>query len=309
MQLTALCLNPSVDRTVQVDQFTVGGTNRILAERSDGAGKGVNVAVVARRLGMPAACVGLLAQEGGEVILNRLARDGVEAGFVRTPGSVRVNLKIRDMRERTVTELNEPGGAVTAEHLEQVRAEVLRQAGKSDYLVLTGSLPPGCPEDYYNTLIGELPAGCRCVVDVGGDKLRGNLSAHPFLIKPNLNELEEASGKKLATLRDIRDAAFSMIALGVELVAVSMGGEGALLTDGKTTLFAPGISVPVHSTVCAGDSMIAGIIKGLREGGGLKHALRCGVAAATATVADPHDGLMRFEAYEEIFQTVKVGAV
>jgi fructose-1-phosphate kinase PfkB-like protein len=88
-----------------------------------------------------------------------------------------------------------------------------------------------------------------------------------------------------------------------------MGGDGALLTDGKLTLFAPGISVPVHSTVCAGDSMIAGVVKGLREGGGLKHALRCGVAAATATVADAHDGLMQYAAYEELYQRVQVGVL
>ncbi len=309
MLITTLCLNPSIDRTVQVADFAVGGTNRILSERHDGAGKGVNVAVVARRLGMEAACVGLLAERDGQPVLDRLARDGVRASFVRTSGAVRVNLKIRDMSRQTVTELNEPGGMVPAAQLDEVRAEALSLAAKSDYLVLTGSLPPGCPEDFYGTIMAEVPPSCRCVIDVSGDKLLDNLRAKPFLIKPNLQELQDACGRSLDTLRDIRDAAFAMIDAGAQLVAVSMGSEGAMLTDGKLTLFAPGIAVPVHSTVCAGDSMISGILKGLSTGGGLKSALRCGVAAATATVADPHDGLMRFEAYEGIYQTVKVGVV
>lgn len=306
MQLTALCMNPSVDRTVQVERFAVGGTNRIVAEQSEGAGKGVNVAVVARRLGMRAACVGLLAQAGGEWILNRLGREGAQTAFVRTPGAVRVNLKIRDNFTQTITEINEPGATATTEQLARVREEALRQAGKSDYLILTGSLPPGCPKDYYTALMAEIPESCRCVVDVGGDRLMDCLRARPYLIKPNRQELEQASGRRLNTLSDIRDAALTMVEAGASLVAVSMGGEGALLTDGKRALFAPGLKTPVHSTVCAGDSMVAGIVKGLREGGDIKHALRCGVAAATATVADERDGLMRYPAYEELYQNVKV---
>lgn len=309
MLTTALCLNPSIDRTVRVADFSVGGTNRILSECSVGSGKGVNVAVAARRLGMEAACVGLLAQGQGDLILERLARDGVEARFVRVPGAVRVNLKILDMGRRSVTELNEPGGAVTVEPLEKVRAEALRLAAQSDYLVLTGSLPPGCPEDFYPSLMAGIPASCRCVVDVSGDKLAGSLRARPFLIKPNHRELEQAGGRALSTLRDVRDAAFALIGAGAELVAVSMGAEGAMLTDGKLALFAPAVPVPVHSTVGAGDSMVAGMIKGLREGGGLEHALRCGMAAATATVTDPSDGLMRREAFDGIYRRVRVEAI
>jgi 1-phosphofructokinase len=309
MQLTAICMNPCVDRTVEVERFEIGATNRILGESSEGAGKGVNVTVVAQRLGMQAACVGLLAQAGGEPILERLAREGVQAAFARAPGRVRVNLKVRDLSRHVITEINEPGPQTSAALLDQVREEALRHASKSDYLILTGSLPPGCPEDFYTALMAEVPQTCRCVVDVAGDRLVENLRGKPYLIKPNLTELEQASGRRLSTLRDIRDAALVMVDAGVALVAVSMGSEGALLTDGKLTLFAPGISVPVYSTVCAGDSMIAGIIKGLREGGGLKQALRCGVAAATATVADARDGLMQYAAYEEICQSVKVGVL
>ncbi len=307
--ITTLCLNPSIDRTVQVETFVSGGTNRMLTEQSMGAGKGVNVAIVARRLGIRAACVGLLAQSGGQLILDRLARDGVETSFVRTPGSVRVNLKIFERATKTMTELNEPGATVTAEQMEQVRRAVLEQASRSDFLVLTGSLPPDCPRDFYNTLMDDVGGMCRCVVDVAGDHLLDNVRAKPYLIKPNLQELQEAAKKPLNTLRDIRDQAFAIIDSGVSVVAVSMGGDGAMITDGKLTLFAPGLSVPVHSTVCAGDSMVAGLLKGLREGGNLKNALRCGVAAATATVADPDDGLMQFAAYEDIYQRVKVGIV
>ncbi|MDR3050764.1 MAG: 1-phosphofructokinase family hexose kinase [Oscillospiraceae bacterium] len=307
--ITTLCLNPAIDREVQVNAFAMGATNRILVEHSQGAGKGVHVAIVASRLGMAARCVGLLAQGYGQLILDRLARDGVEGAFVSAPGDTRVNIKIQDVATRTVTELNEPGVPVTEDQLLHVRRAVTESAARSDFLVLTGSLPPGCPPDFYNLLIEDAGPSCRCVVDVAGDQLLGNIRAKPYLVKPNLQELQQSAGRPLKTLRDIRDQALSLVEAGASVVAVSMGAEGAMITNGKLTLFAPGMSVPVHSTVGAGDSMVAGLLRGLREGGNLKNALRCGVAAATATVADTREGLMQYAAYEDFYQRVKVGAV
>lgn len=305
MLTTVLCFNPSIDRTVEVADFAPGGTNRILAERSEGAGKGVNVAVAARRLGMETACVGLLPRRGGDPVRNRLANEGVQVCFVTTPGTTRVNLKIRDKSRRIITELNEPGVAIGAERLAKARAEAIRWASVSAYLVLTGSLPPGCPPDFYAELMGEVPLTCRCVLDASGDVLAGALRAKPFLVKPNLQELERARGRALDTSEDIRDAALWLIEAGAQHAAVSLAGEGALLTDGKRVLFASAAPVPVRSSAGAGDAMVAGLIAGFRESGGLEHVLRRGVAAAAASIASG-DMTPRRTAYERIFRAVQV---
>jgi len=304
MRITVLCLNPAIDRTVEVAEFAPCATNRIFAEHSVGAGKGVNVAAAARRLGMEAACVGLLPRRGGRLVLDRLARQGVEASFVPTPGSVRVNLKIRD-RSGAVTELNEPGEPVGKRYLARARAEALRLASASEYLVLTGSLPSGCPPDFYAKLMAGVPSTCRCVLDASGEALAVGLGARPFLIKPNRQELETACGKALNTLQDARAAALSLIEAGARRVAVSLAGEGALLTDGNRVLYAPGLTVPVRSTTGAGDAMVAGMIAGFGEGDDLQCALRCGMASAAASIVSgnmtPQPGT-----YERFLRAVRV---
>lgn len=307
--ITTLSLNPSIDRTVEVEGFTPGGTNRILTERQMGAGKGVNVAIVARRLGLPVSCLGLIAEHGASAVELRLFADKVPHTFLRSPGAVRTNLKVLDTKTGVMTELNEPGSPVPTPVLEELYGKIQDAAGESAYLVLTGSLPPGCPEDFYARVIRGISGDCRCVLDVDGAFLKAQADAAPYLVKPNQQELEQAAGRKLPTLRDIRTEAFRLLDRGISLVAVSMGGEGALLTDGHTTLFAPSLSVPVYSTVCAGDSMVAGLLYGLSRGGKLHDVLRCGVAAATATVINPKEDLMLPEDFEAFLPKIKVGVV
>lgn len=307
--VTTLSLNPSIDRTVEVPDFALHKTNRVTAERLLGAGKGVNVAVVSSRLGMPTRCVGFLAEEGGALIERRLERDHVEVSFVRTPGAVRVNLKVLDPSQGGMTEINEPGSPVSPEALEALWMALEQEAKQSEYLVLTGSLPPGCPEDLYAQILRRFKGGCRSVLDADGGLLAQLAQEGPYLVKPNQQELEQAVRQEIKTLRDVRTHAYALIDQGVSLVAVSMGGEGAVLCDGHVTLFAPSLPVRVYNTVCAGDSMVAGMLYGLSQGAGLPEVLRCGVAAATATVADEREDLMSEPDFRTYYAKVKVGAV
>lgn len=304
--VTSLSLNPSIDRTVEVPEFALHRTNRITSERRRGAGKGVNVAVVAGRLGLPARCVGFLAEEGGALIAQRLAQEGIETSFVRTPGAVRINMKVLDPARGGLTELNEPGSPVSAGALEALWALLEREAAGSEYLVLTGSMPPGCPEDLYAQIVRRFQERCRCVLDADGRLLAKQVKEGPFLVKPNQHELEQAVGEEIKTRQDVRTHACKLIDQGVSLVAVSMGGEGAVLSDGATTLFAPSLPVRVYNTVCAGDSMVAGMLYGLSQGGSLAEVLRCGVAAATATVADERENLGSKQAFQEYYARVRV---
>ena len=149
--------------------------------------------------------------------------------------------------------------------------------------MLSGSVPPGCPQDFYRTLINAVEGlGCRCELDADGERLRYGLEARPFMIKPNRYELETMTASKLNTLSDIHTAALRYIDLGVEIVAVSLGADGALIVSADEALYAPRMNIEVKSTVGAGDSMIAGLVAGFMGDDSLEDCFRKGVASATA---------------------------
>ena len=294
--ITSISLNPSIDRTLAVDAFTTGGLNRVKSQTDVAAGKGTNVALAAAALGEKSECIGFMYREGGRLFEDRLSAGGVGCDFLWCDGAVRVNVKVFDREKGEITELNQSGTPVTAEQLEEMTQLVLRHARQTDFLVLTGSLPPACPVDYYRTL-AEAAAGqnCRVLLDADGDRLRAGIEAKPFLIKPNRYELELLTGRTLDTVDKLLCAAEEIVRGGVGVVAVSMGGEGALITDGKEAWRTPGLKIDVKSTVAAGDSMIAGLAAGFGRGYDLQNAFRLGVAAATARCATPPEQIIGLE--------------
>ncbi len=305
--IASVSLNPSIDRTVEVDGFCVGGLNRVLSQMDVAAGKGTNVALAAAALGERSACIGFMYREGGALFERRLAAGGVGCDFLWCDGAVRVNVKVFDRRKGEITELNQSGTPVTPAQLEEMTQLVLTHARRADYLILTGSLPPGCPADYYRTL-AEAAAGenCRVLLDADGERLREGLKAKPFLIKPNRYELELLTGRRLERLDDLLLAARECLRGGVEVVAVSMGGEGALIARGDEAWRTPGLKVEVKSTVAAGDSMIAGLAAGFSRGCRLEDAFRLGVAAATARCATPPEEIIDRGTVEALAEKLKL---
>lgn len=305
--ITSVSLNPSIDRTLGVENFTTGGLNRVLSQTDVAAGKGVNVALAAAALGSDSECIGFMYKEGGALFEERLHEGGVHSDFMWCEGAVRVNVKVFDQTRGEITELNSSGTPVTAEQLTEMTRLVQAHARKSDYLILSGSLPPACPVDYYRTL-AEAAEGenCRVLLDADGDRLRAGIKAKPFLIKPNRYELELLTGKKLDSIDLLLEAAQDCIREGVGAVAVSMGGEGALITDGKSAFRTPGLKVEVKSTVAAGDSMIAGMAVGLSRGYPLEEAFRLGVAAATARCCTPPEEIISPETCLRLLDELKM---
>ena len=284
--ITSISLNPSIDRTLEVNSFCAGGLNRVQAQTDVAAGKGTNVALAAAALGEKSECIGFMYREGGRLFEQRLSEGGVSCDFLWCEGAVRVNVKVFDREKGEITEINSSGTPVTPAQLSDMTELVLRHAREADFLILTGSLPPACPVDYYRTLAeAAATENCRVLLDADGDRLRTGLKAKPFLIKPNRYELEMLTGRTLDSIDKLMSAAQELIDGGVGVVAVSMGGEGALITDGKEAWHTPGLKVDVKSTVAAGDSMIAGLASGFKRGFDLREAFRLGVAAATARCA------------------------
>jgi len=172
-------------------------------------------------------------------------------------------------------------------------------------VVITGSLPPGCPAGTYRELIRAL-RGTRCILDVGGPELVLGVEAKPFLVKPNHHELAAALRTELHTMADIRRGAQSLVDAGAEHVVVSMGRDGALYVGAEGAFYAPEIPVEVHSTVGAGDALVGGLLYGLTKFGSMREAFRCGVAAGTASVMTEGTQLVRPEDFHRLLGQVHI---
>lgn len=303
--ITTVCMNPSFDKTVTVEALKPGHVNRIRTSRTDVGGKGVNVAVVARRLQLDAQVIGVAGEDGVGRICAAMDAEGVKHAFLPVEGSVRVNTKVVSLDGSGVTELNESGPMMTADVLAEFFALAREKAAASDAVVITGSLPPGCPVGTYRELIRTL-SGTRCILDVGGVELVLGVEAKPFLIKPNHHELAAALRTELKTMEDIRRGAQSFVDAGVEHVVVSMGRDGALYVGSEGAYYAPEIPVEVRSTVGAGDALVGGILYGLTEYGSMQEAFRCGAAAGTASVMTEGTQLIVPETFRRLLGQVRL---
>ncbi|MBE5790345.1 MAG: 1-phosphofructokinase family hexose kinase [Clostridiales bacterium] len=307
--ITTICLNPCFDKTVEVDSLEVGQVNRTREARVDLGGKGINVAVVASRLGLEVQCIGIMGENGAEELSRLMDAEGLNHEFLTIPGRVRTNMKICSGDGKGVTELNEPGEPLDAETLKRFTALAEEKTKDSDMVVLTGSLPPGCPEGTYRDLMLALK-GKKCILDSEGKELElGAREARPFLIKPNLREMERTLGMELRTMRSIRDAALIFLRLGVEHAVVSMGAMGAMYVSTRETLFSPALRVTTKSTVGAGDAMIGGMLLGYQREGSMARAFRYGMAAGAASVMTAGTQLIIPSDFERLLDQVRIQEV
>lgn len=306
--VTCVYLNPTIDKTVYMEQFVLGGTNRPKKVLLHAGGKAINVAAVLKELGHDVCVKGLLYRGDGEIIRKRLDAHNISYEFVELEGQSRTNTKIFNEQDRTITEINESGTTVSQDVIQKVAKNVIDCAEAGDIVVLTGSLPPGCPTDIYAVLIKELKKKqVKCILDADGEVLLLGMQQKPYLIKPNIDELRTVASLCGDSIEEIRDVCRSIIHSGISVVAISMGGDGALIFDERNGYFAKPQKVHVQSTVGAGDSMVAGMIAYLDKG--IEQALRAGVAAATASITLEGTELCHSEMFQSFFDRVQIEKV
>lgn len=290
-------LNPAVDYTMRMKEFTAGGLNRPSDTSLSFGGKGVNVSRVLTALGVKNRVLGFIAGEVGEMLESGLRRFGVDTDFVHlAEGNTRINVKITAEHE---TELNAVGPTVDAVAFEQLAAQVASLVD-GDTLCLCGSVPPGCDTDTYASLLACVEnKNVRTVVDATGDALLNALAYRPYLIKPNRDELTALVGRALPDDASVFDAARELQEKGARNVLVSLGGDGALLlTEEGSVHRRAAYRGEVRGTVGAGDSMIAGFLTALERGAQPQEALHFAVAAGSATAFS--DGLATRERIEAL---------
>lgn len=259
--VVTVTLNPAIDRTVTIPNFTAGEVNRVEAVRSNPGGKGVNVAAALADYGHRVAVTGFLGRENTASFEALFTGKKIADHFVRIAGQTRVGIKITDPELHQTTDINFPGPGSTPADMDALMEQL--SSLDADYFVLAGSLPPGIDPAIYARFIQTLRShGRRAVIDTSGEALRHAIEAAPFLIKPNIHELEALLGETLPDTQAVIKAARRLIARGIEKVVVSMGKDGSCFVTADKVVTARPPNVEVRSTVGAGDAMVAGIIAG-----------------------------------------------
>lgn len=281
-----LTVNPAIDYTVTVEDFTLGKVNRTVSEEIFIGGKGINVSLMLNNLGVESTALGFAAGFTGEAIVNSLQKLGIKTDFVMLEnGASRINIKLKSKPE---TEINGQGPHITADKLNELfsRIDILSEG---DMLVLAGSVPNTLPSDIYQQIMKRLcKKNIRFVVDATGELLKNCLQYKPFLIKPNNFELSEIIGKQLVSDEQIADGARQLQNMGARNVLVSMAANGALLLTENGDVHRMGIvKGKTVNSVGAGDSMVAGFLAGYIETGDYEYALKLGTAAGGATALSP----------------------
>ena len=280
--ICTVTFNPSLDYIVSVDDFQLGMTNRTSSELILPGGKGINVSIVLKNLGLDSTALGYVAGFTGEELIRRLTDFGVNADFIKiNHGMTRINLKLKSIDG---TEINGCGPDIDAEALEQLMEKIDRLQ-EGDVLVLAGSIPYSMPDDIYQRILERIQGrGVLTVVDATRDLLVKVLPYHPFLVKPNNHELGEIFGVELKTRQDVIPYGKKLQEKGARNVLISMAGEGAVLVAEDGQVFEkPAPKGILVNGVGAGDSMVAGFMAGWMEKQDYEHAFHMGVATGSAS--------------------------
>lgn len=274
--------NPSLDYIVDVKDFRLGLTNRTTKEIIYAGGKGINVSMMLKNLGYDSTALGFLAGFTGREIKRLMESQGVKADFIEVPeGISRINMKLRSHEE---SEINGMGPAISQEDIEKLYQK-LEQLQDGDVLVLAGSIPSVMPESMYRDIMEYLSKkDLKVVVDATKDLLLNVLPYHPFVIKPNNQELGEIFEVSLRDKQEVIYYAKKLQQLGATNVIVSMAGEGAVFVGEDGEVFesdAP--KGKVVNSVGAGDSMVAGFLAGFLDTGDYREAFQMGICTGSAS--------------------------
>lgn len=277
--IATVTLNPAVDQTLQVDQpLAPDEVMRVHDAQFDAGGKGINVSKYLAAMGTDTVATGLLGGFLGQFVTDRLAEAGIATEFVDIDGLTRLNSTVHASDEEY--KLNQAGPQVSPADVDRV-IETLRELDP-ETVVVAGSLPPGLTT---GTVDRVARAGAwETVVDVEG-ALLSDLDATYAWCKPNVPELEAATGRGIDSVDDAIEAARGLRTDGFDGVIASLGPDGAVLVTGDRAIHQAAIETDVVDTVGAGDALLSGVLSALDTGADEAAALETGVVAATEVVS------------------------
>jgi tagatose 6-phosphate kinase len=308
--ITTVTLNSAIDKTYYVNRFGLNQVNRVSQMFAEPGGKGNNVAKVLQTLGIPVTASGFAGGHNGRKISEDLQSLQISHQFVETAGESRICLNIIDEETGSQTEILEGGPEISDHEWQQMKLRIREAAKRSKLIIFSGSLAKGIPADAYKQLVEITQEnGAKAVVDTSGQALEEVVSANPFMIKPNREELSKLLGKDEINGYDILDALSQPLIMSIPLVVVSMGEEGAIVRykENIYKVFSPQIEA-VNPVGC-GDSLVAGISAGLYQDWNIIDCLILGTAAAAANCLEQKAGNINLGILEDLKKQVRIEKV
>lgn len=303
--ILTVCPCPYIDVNMEIDCLSVGKTNKIISKRTFYTGKALNVAIGLARLNARVFATGFMFEENATNFEHELHREGVPYKFVWSNGRVCENYRFIDNKSM-LTEFDDASPEISVGKQEELLTLVSQTAQNCEGIVVSGSLSRGMAPDFYNKVLKSVPKSVAKVVDASGENLLQALKCGVQLVKPNLEELERTFKLKINSKSDMLEACNKVLDCGAEYVLLSLGKQGAVITDGTNGYHCKSINVAMNSTVGAGDGMVAAAVNALVKNAPIQDILRCGVAAGTAAVIFPESISFTKEKYEEILSNLTV---
>lgn len=306
--ILGVCPNPSVDITIPVEKLVLRQTNRAAASTTTYSGKAINALKTLNVLGEFCVATGFMFSNDKEMFLNDLSEHNIDSAFVTLDGDVRKNIKIVEPNG-LLTEINTQSANITEDDKNALIKKVSKLSTKAKAVIISGSLPADCPDNYYGEIVGAIDNNTVKIVDTQGNMLLSTLQYGVDLIKPNKFEIECIENRSLTNVSDMVAACKKFIKLGAKNVLLSLGDRGAILCNENVCLFANSPKVIVKSPVGAGDSMIGVCAKLLTVTNDAKEILRCAIAAGTASVMTKGTNPFNIEDFKSIYKKIVVSSI
>ena len=282
MKIATLTLNPALDKSSATERLIPEQKLRCSPMRLDAGGGGINVSKGIHKLGGESTAVFPVGGNNGKLLKELLAKSDIPISAVELSGETRENISITETSSNIQYRFTLPGGELQEEHADAC-LQIIEKL-QPDYLVASGSLPPGLPETYYKKVAAFAKRiNARLILDTSGEALLSAAEEGVYLLKPNLAELSALVGVEKLEMNQVDDAALGLIKKGAcEVVVVSLGPQGCLLVTQDGFEHIPAPTVLKQSTVGAGDSMVAGMVWALNAGKSHREMAQIGVACGSA---------------------------
>ena len=303
MKIATLTLNPALDKSTAIDSLKPEKKLRCDEPRFDPGGGGINVSRAINILGGESLAIYAAGGPEGEKLKELLNDEGIKQEIIAIEKSTRENLVVFERTTSNQYKFGMPGSNLNEREIQKCIDTIKNLPVEIEYLVLSGSLPPGVPVDLYANLAKiARDKKIKCIVDTSGNALIKAAEAGVYLMKPNLGELSELAGKEEISGIEQEEIAKDLIREGkAEILIVSLGPRGAMLVTKDTIEYIVPPTVKQSSTVGAGESMLGSLILSLSRGDILQEAIKWGVAAGTAATMTPGTELCRKNDVHDIF--------